>query len=337
MQPEIPVWLDRALQSLQAMVADGRPPTGLFIGAPTDLGQRWLALAFARHLLGLDPAPTGLASTPSAGAAIAHPDFREVGLEDRTVITVDAIRSIGEYAQQTARGAIKVILIDPGDRMNRNAANALLKTLEEPAPGTVLLLTGYGRPLLPTLLSRCQQVRLRVTDEEVDAWLAVQGCEISAERRAVGRALFRQRPLDQLALDDAGWSAMEARLEHLAACLGPDGIDDALLALADTQDAAGLLRLLWLLLALAVRTRALGAGHGATSWPACLHAPVTALATHSPEWLYARLDATGIALARLAGTTNPNPRLLLESLLIDWLDPPPRRGWPERTGGFNIA
>ncbi len=77
-------------------------------------------------------------------------------------IVVDDVRGIGGFLHMTAaEGGFRVVVIDAGDEMNRNAANALLKSLEEPPARTVLLVVSHipGR-LLPTIRSRCRELRL---------------------------------------------------------------------------------------------------------------------------------------------------------------------------------
>jgi DNA polymerase-3 subunit delta' len=80
----------------------------------------------------------------------------------RGEIVVDDVRGIGRFLHMTAaEGGTRVVVIDPGDDMNRNAANALLKSLEEPPAKTVILVVSHtpGR-LLPTIRSRCRGLRL---------------------------------------------------------------------------------------------------------------------------------------------------------------------------------
>ena len=95
-------------------------------------------------------------------------------------IKVDAVRSAIAFAQLTsARGRWKVIVVFPADRMNAVAANALLKTLEEP-PGTArfVLATGASQSLPPTVRSRCQALYLPVPVRDVALqWLAEQGVD----------------------------------------------------------------------------------------------------------------------------------------------------------------
>lgn len=93
-------------------------------------------------------------------------------------IKVEAVRQAIDWAHTSSgRGRGKVLVLFPADAMNLVAANALLKTLEEPAPGVRLLLcTGDPEHLLPTLRSRCQRVRLPPPPrEQALQWLATQG------------------------------------------------------------------------------------------------------------------------------------------------------------------
>lgn len=88
----------------------------------------------------------------------------------RTVITVDEIRKVTHFLTRTASDdGWRIVIIDPADDMNRNAANALLKTLEEPPAKTLFLLVSHaaGR-LLPTIRSRCQAIQFqRLSDDAV--------------------------------------------------------------------------------------------------------------------------------------------------------------------------
>ena len=124
-------------------------------------------------------------------------------------IVVDKIRALTGWAQLTShRGGAKVGIIDPAERMNAAAANALLKTLEEPPPGTFLLLVSHqpGR-LAATIRSRCQVVAApQPSTAEGAAWLARQGI-----RDADGvLAQAGGAPLAAVALADTGYQAERA-------------------------------------------------------------------------------------------------------------------------------
>ncbi len=118
-------------------------------------------------------------------------------------IKIDEVRAMLDWAGKTSsRGRGKVVVLHPAEALNLQSANALLKTLEEPAPGTHLVLTvSDASTLLPTVRSRCQQLRLATPAPAAgQAWLAEQGVENAAALLAA----CSDRPLDALALAQAG-------------------------------------------------------------------------------------------------------------------------------------
>lgn len=127
-------------------------------------------------------------------------------------IRIDDVRGAIDWVQKTsARGRGKVLLIHPAETMNFQAASALLKTLEEPPPGTRIAL-GVSDPalLLPTVRSRCQRVALPAPPPAVAVpWLEAQGLEGADVLLAAASG----RPLEALALAEAGvdaaaWTAL---------------------------------------------------------------------------------------------------------------------------------
>jgi DNA polymerase-3 subunit delta' len=127
-------------------------------------------------------------------------------------IRIDEVRSAIDWVGKTsARGRGKVVLLHPAEALNLQAASALLKTLEEPPPGTRVLL-GVADPanLLPTVRSRCQRVPLPPpTQAEATRWLAEQGVK-DAEvllAAASGRPLEAQA-LAAAGIDGAAWTAL---------------------------------------------------------------------------------------------------------------------------------
>src|SRR5204862_5810007 len=108
----------------------------------------------------------------------ADADEGETKAKPSRDVKVDAVRTAIDWAQQTtARGVAKVLVIHPAEAMNETAANALLKTLEEPPGRLRLLLTAHDpQAPLPTLRSRCQQVPIEAPTRAVAlAWLEGQG------------------------------------------------------------------------------------------------------------------------------------------------------------------
>ncbi len=140
------------------------------------------------------------------------PDADEGKRKPSRQIRIDEVRGVVDWVYKTsARGRAKVAVLHPADALNAQSANALLKTLEEPPPGTRLVLTAADPAvLLPTVRSRCQRLVLRPPPAEVaEDWLAAQG----VVQPAVLLAGCSGRPLDALALaragvDAAAWAAL---------------------------------------------------------------------------------------------------------------------------------
>lgn len=180
-------WLASTWEGLCARIAAQRFPHALLVTGASGLGKRDLVAALVARLLCPTPRDDGFACGLCRGcqlrAAGTHPDRVAVTLEARddgklrTEITIDQIRALGErFASRPAFGGWQVVTIDPADRMNVAAANALLKTLEEPSANTALILVADEPARLPaTIRSRCQRIELRPPDlSTARAWLMAQ-------------------------------------------------------------------------------------------------------------------------------------------------------------------
>ena len=223
-----PPWLVDALDALRGISA--RLPHALLIQGPRGWGEERIANALALDLMRLDP--------PLDAREVAHPDLRWLQPEDG-VIKVDSVRLIVDFLVQTPQSAgRKIAVIEDADRMNVNAANALLKSLEEPPPESFIALsTSAPELLLPTVRSRCQEVRIRPgTGHEVRAWFDGRGVDLQAASQlaveyggapyAIESAVQRgQTPL-WTHLDRAGRSAAAARA--VADDLREEGLVDLL-------------------------------------------------------------------------------------------------------------
>lgn len=166
---------EAAEAALASALESGRLHHAWLITGPKGVGKATLAYRFARRLLGAPHAgPRALDADPDHPiarriAALSHPDLRIIrrGLNEkgrsRAEITVEEARALGGFfALKPAEGGFRVAVIDAADDLNRNAANAILKTLEEPPPRTVLLLVSHAPGgLLPTIRSRCRRLALK--------------------------------------------------------------------------------------------------------------------------------------------------------------------------------
>jgi DNA polymerase-3 subunit delta' len=177
-------WLRPAWQRLDDVRATRHLGHAWLLAGPEGVGKINLALAFGARLLdGGGPAPPPLLGPSEAIAAIRdrhtpsdhHPDLHWVfPEEDKRTISVEQVRVVSEaLTLKPYRGTAKVVIIEPADGMTAGAANALLKTLEEPSDDTYLLLLSHQPGRLPaTIRSRCQRLDVaRPPLEEVAAWL----------------------------------------------------------------------------------------------------------------------------------------------------------------------
>lgn len=197
-------WLGPAWQGLASRREDS--PHALLVHGPVGIGKLEFARALAQAVLcesGSGPYPCGACEACRWFSASQHPDFRQVEPEalapqvepaedavrpSKTAkpsqeIKVDQIRELATFLNvMSHRGKRRIALIRPAETMNQNAANALLKALEEPSPGAcfILVTNSYER-LLPTIRSRCVKVPLALPSPEVArAWLIGQGVEDAA-------------------------------------------------------------------------------------------------------------------------------------------------------------
>ncbi|CEA05461.1 DNA polymerase III subunit delta [Pseudomonas saudimassiliensis] len=178
----------------------------LFAGLP-GVGKRLFAEAFAAHLLCLQPVAShacGQCRSCLLQQAGSHPDRLVVEPEEQgKAIRIDAIRQLGDFIGQTAQqGGRKVIILHPAEAMNLNAANALLKSLEEPTPDTYLLLVSdQPSRLLPTIRSRCRvQPLITPGHAEALAWLQHSLPDLSPEQHAALLLMAGGAPLRAVAL-----------------------------------------------------------------------------------------------------------------------------------------
>jgi DNA polymerase-3 subunit delta' len=176
-------------------------PHALLIQGRSGLGKTALARAFAQALLcestAADGLPCGTCQACRWFEQGNHPDFRQVepeALSEATAaegeptakgsatpsrqIRIDQIRELQDFLTiGTHRGGFRVILVRPAEAMNAATANALLKSLEEPPPGTVFLLVSSAPDrLLPTVRSRCQRVPVAAAaSPAASEWLRARG------------------------------------------------------------------------------------------------------------------------------------------------------------------
>lgn len=215
-------------------------PHGLLLTGPKGIGKRALAMHFARALLCESPREDGSACGTCAScgyvAAGQHPDLRVLELVEideegeakaLSEIKIDTVRDLNRWSLLTShRGKGKVGIVDPAEALNLSAANALLKTLEEPPPSTFFILVSHQPgQVAPTLRSRCLRLAApRPSREQAIAWLEAQGVASAAPVLAQADGA----PLAALRLGDPAWQ--EERGVWLAALAKPASLPTVALA-----------------------------------------------------------------------------------------------------------
>ncbi len=301
--PALLPWHQQQWRNVSGAFVAGRLSHALLLAGVNGVGKRSFARRVAAAVLceRADGEVCGICRSCRQLGGGAHPGYTVLRRdEDRRDITIDAVRALCSTLAMTSHdGRSKVALIDPVDELNQNGANALLKTLEEPSPGSLLLLISERPLALPaTLRSRCQQLRFGLPDSAQSlAWLATQASQASVQEREAALKLARGAPLrtaelladvDALASFDA-WSTLMHELS--------DGRTDPLqvAAAVKREQVAEFLR--WL-----------------AGW--VLDRLRQDLTDKSTPSLARFGQAVSDAAKQVQG--NANPLLTLESLLIGW-------------------
>ena len=301
-------WLQSFASGWQAREAQGRLPHAVLLSGQPGVGKRAAAIWLAKRRLGLgapEPLPQYPVEIPG------HADLRWVHKpEDRESIGIDQVRElIDELSLTSYEGGAKVEVIEPADIMTADAANSLLKTLEEPPGDALLVLLADRVGRLPaTIFSRCQRISVPAPPASVSlAWLdrLRPGTEWAAALEVAGGApLAAIEALETL--DDTERMARE--FAALAEGRGSPVEVAGRWAQMEPQFVLGWLgrqvqRCLYRL--------------GDRSRPAGPHAvPETVLNRMDSRNLFCYLDT----INRLRGQpmASYNVQLTLESLLIDW-------------------
>ncbi len=269
------------MASLFHAATSGRLHHGWLISGPAGVGKATLAYRFARWLLAGGTTPD-LSVPESNGvfrriAATTHPDLFTVErrINEKTdrlqsEIVIAAVREAVKFMRLTpAEGGWRVVVVDGAENMNPNAANALLKMLEEPPPRAVLLLVSAAPSrLLPTIRSRCRALPLAALPDDVVAGLLGEYApDMPAGERARLAGLAEGSVGAALALAQEGGVALAGLVDEiLDGRVAADRAQAIADAVARTVEGVDKFETFWGLLraGLAARTRsAARAGQGA--------------------------------------------------------------------------
>lgn len=317
-----------AVDHLRQSIGHGRVRHAYLMVGAESVGKDTLARAFAAALLCTDAdpdrRPCGVCPSCQRIASGNHPDvFYTVRGEDETTLSIDAIRAqIGRLALKPFEGRYRFGIFPDFDQVRPLAQDALLKTLEEPAPHAILILLARSiEPILPTITSRSQILHLRPASLEAVRTVLQEQCGADAETAAllahlsggrIGWAIRALNAPEALKQRSAGLDLLmqamngsRAQRFELAADLGKDRDKAAL----------GTLLTLWQSFWRDLLLRC----HDAPVDPANIdrqEALDQLAATLTPDEALRAMEATNRVIERLG--TNINLRLALEVMLLDF-------------------
>lgn len=303
-----------------ARLQSGRMPHALLLCGPQGLGKHRFAGRLTQSLLCEarrdDGTACGQCRSCHLLSAGTHPDYRLLApLEEGKQILIDQVRDLGRYlGLKSQLGGYKVAMIDPADKMTASAANGLLKGLEEPPAGTVLMLLSARSAWLPaTVRSRCQRLAF-CPPARADAreWLMGQGLG----NPDLALALAQGAPLNALALaDNEQMAGRQALFEDFSALL--EGRGDPLQIAAKWLKLNINLSLYWMYTWLVDMMRIKAVANPPDFINVDKKINLARLARNVDMCaLYRRLDHLQEALRLLDG--HVNRQLLLEDLLLPW-------------------
>ncbi|NVK43681.1 MAG: DNA polymerase III subunit delta' [Oceanospirillaceae bacterium] len=321
---EVFPWLAERWQHVVALHSAARLPHALIISGTQGIGKQAFARALARYLLCQSPAQ-GQACGSCRSCVLfdssGHPDLFHLQPEEPgKPIRVDQVRELTGFLHSTAQqGGYRLVVLEPAEAMNVAAANALLKTLEEPGRDTVLLLVTHRLgQVMPTIRSRCQRIDCHPpqTDEAV-AWLASR-LELEDEKARQLLAISLGSPIR--ALEYMQQDLMAVRRKFLAGLADILKQQRSALEVAQQLAKEDLELLLgwlygWLLDIVRVGTT----GDESYLRHTDVRNMLVAVARRvGPQPLYALADLVHEERISLMQRQNPNRQLLLERVLLQW-------------------
>ncbi len=213
-------WHDALWQQMLQRLQQDRLPHALLLCGPQGMGKALFAQRLAETLLCEQGQACGHCKSCHLLRAKTHSDLLHVSpAEAGKQIPIEKIRELIQFGSLTANyGRYQISIINPAEAMNRNAANSLLKFLEEPPPNTLIMLVSHQpMALLATIRSRCQRLDFsRPNRKLTQAWLR-ERLNSKKEDIQLLLNLSTQAPLAALALAEADGIAKQQELfESLA-------------------------------------------------------------------------------------------------------------------------
>lgn len=296
-------WQQQQWRQLQDLIENERMPHALLLSGFGGIGKGQFARALAQRLLCESPdvdSACGRCKQCQLFAAGSHPDFRVLEPESPgKAIKIDSVREVGDFVTKTAQqGGWRIVVIHSAEAMNTHAANALLKSLEEPGQNVLLILvSGQLERIMPTVRSRCRILKFPLPSEnEASQWLEQvigKSQQIPALLELAGN-----RPLQALTLFET--ETLEKHKQFVVLLEGVASGSEAPLKAAEWCKPYDLPELIdWFQLHVYERIK-------------------TNNKEKAPCLLFRFIDRLNTMKRYLQSSSNPNLQLLWEELFIDW-------------------
>lgn len=324
-KPIVLPWARNLWQRLVLQHQQSKLPHAILLSGHTGIGKIEFAHAFAHLLLchnPIDQQPCGHCRSCELVRSGTHPDQVYLHPEEQgKAIKVDQVRELMSFLHSTAQqGGYRVVVMEPAESMNINAANALLKSLEEPGNNTLLLLVSHlPGQLMPTIRSRCQHVTFPFPSQaDAASWLAEE-LSISIDRAGQLLSISQGAPLkardlfkrDLLTLRGSFMKSLGDLLKARITAV----------AVAEKLHKEDLLQLLEWIHSLLVDIVRLQADSNALSISnKDMQKMLSAVSKKATTMqVFSLLDQIHSERVSLLQRHNPNRQLLLETLLLSWV------------------
>ena len=309
---ELYPWLTSLWQQWQTHLDQDRFPNSTLLIAKSGLGADQLVRKFSRAVMCSNYAsePCGFCHSCQLMEAQNHPDFHLVVPEkEGKSISVDQIRNCNRLAQESSQlSGYRLIVIEPAEAMTESAANALLKTLENPAANCLfLLVASSASQLLPTVTSRCQQWHIHEPHtDELAGWLSLK----TTQNVPVYTAhLNGYSPLKTLQFVEQDENNNYQTIEQQMIAIARQQGDIVKLAKSLAEDTQQSLNWLWYLLTDAQKV------HFRLNVPTTLPGALVLAESVSYNMLYTQSEALRALIEQFRSHSGLNKELLI----LDWL------------------
>jgi len=306
-------WLQNAWQSWKLQLENNSFASATLLVSPPGLDTFQLAEQFARSLMcTTSPSdPCGFCHSCDLMQSGNHPDYHVVRPEkEGKAITIEQIRQCNRIAQESSQlSGYRLFVIEPAEAMNESAANALLKTLEEPSEKCVfILIAAKANILLPTIVSRCQQLSIAEPKPSVvTTWLQQ---EVGQEVPPFASHINGNAPVKTKTFIEEGGLEQYKDIEKAFISALQGDIAAAMHCVKKLNEAPAI-RLTWLWYLLTDAQKVHFGIENRSFTPGC-H-------TLSAQLSYVVLEQQSLSLATLIEKVRQFPGLNTELLITDWI------------------